>query len=87
MLLFWLPLKMVAMLVVSLFGAFWIIWNGEKDTRMKFCKKMLTNSKMSFLFYSIKYGLYQVDFNNPNRTRTIKQSGKFYHDLIKNRIL
>ncbi|CAH0558860.1 unnamed protein product [Brassicogethes aeneus] len=37
--------------------------------------------------YKFKYGLYHVDFQSPNRTRTPKVSAKFYQDVIKNRYL
>ncbi|XP_055625374.1 myrosinase 1-like [Toxorhynchites rutilus septentrionalis] len=32
-----------------------------------------------------RFGLYYVDFNHPNRTRTRKSSAKFYADVIKKR--
>ena len=32
--------------------------------------------------YSEKFGLYHVDFNDPNRKRTAKDSARFYQDLI-----
>lgn len=34
--------------------------------------------------YSEKYGLYQVDFNDPARKRTAKKSAEFYKSLIRN---
>ncbi|XP_028029940.1 myrosinase 1-like [Bombyx mandarina] len=37
--------------------------------------------------YTAKYGLYQVDFESPNKTRTPRKSAKYYADLIKNRAL
>ncbi|KAJ3649795.1 hypothetical protein Zmor_021516 [Zophobas morio] len=37
--------------------------------------------------YTIKFGLYQVDFENPNRTRTIKSSADYYKNVIANKCL
>ncbi|XP_052759201.1 lactase/phlorizin hydrolase-like [Galleria mellonella] len=37
--------------------------------------------------YKSKFGLYEVDFSNPHRTRTPRKSVKFFADLIKNRQL
>nr|XP_023022477.1 myrosinase 1-like isoform X2 [Leptinotarsa decemlineata] len=37
--------------------------------------------------YRIKYGLYRVDFNSPNRTRTPKLSAKFYQKVCKTKCL
>lgn len=34
--------------------------------------------------YSEKFGLYQVDFNDPNRKRVAKASAKYYTEVIKN---
>ncbi|XP_031768072.2 myrosinase 1-like [Galleria mellonella] len=34
--------------------------------------------------YSIKFGLYEVNFTDPQHTRTPRKSAKFYADLIKN---
>jgi beta-glucosidase/6-phospho-beta-glucosidase/beta-galactosidase len=34
-----------------------------------------------------KFGLYQVDFTDPNRTRTIKSSAKFYKNVIATKCL
>ena len=33
--------------------------------------------------YHEKFGLYQVDFDNVNRTRTQKQSGKYYATVVR----
>ena len=32
--------------------------------------------------YSEKFGLYHVDFNDPNRKRTVKDSATYYRKLI-----
>jgi beta-glucosidase/6-phospho-beta-glucosidase/beta-galactosidase len=37
--------------------------------------------------YTEKFGLYQVDFTDPNRTRTIKSSAKFYKNVIATKCL
>ncbi|KAJ8943035.1 hypothetical protein NQ318_022579, partial [Aromia moschata] len=37
--------------------------------------------------FTEKFGLYQVDFNNPNRTRTAKKSATFYKNVINTRCL
>ncbi|KAJ3649797.1 hypothetical protein Zmor_021518 [Zophobas morio] len=37
--------------------------------------------------YTVKFGLYQVDFDNPNRTRTIKSSAIYYKNVIANKCL
>ncbi|KAJ8958261.1 hypothetical protein NQ318_017405 [Aromia moschata] len=37
--------------------------------------------------YTLKFGLYHVDFSAPNRTRTPKASSKFYQTLIKTRLI
>ncbi|XP_018571866.1 myrosinase 1-like isoform X2 [Anoplophora glabripennis] len=37
--------------------------------------------------YTIKFGLYHVDFNSANRTRTPKASALFYKSIIKNKHL
>lgn len=34
--------------------------------------------------YSEKFGLYQVDFNDPARQRLAKDSAKYYAEVIKN---
>ena len=34
--------------------------------------------------YTQKFGIYQVDFNSPNRTRTPKKSAAFYTSLATN---
>ncbi|VEN53432.1 unnamed protein product [Callosobruchus maculatus] len=33
--------------------------------------------------YTVKYGLYHVDFNSPNRTRTMKKSGEYYKEALE----
>ncbi|KAF2890764.1 hypothetical protein ILUMI_15409, partial [Ignelater luminosus] len=37
--------------------------------------------------YTIKFGLYYVNFTDPNRKRTVKASAKFYKDIIKSRAI
>nr|XP_023020552.1 myrosinase 1-like [Leptinotarsa decemlineata] len=37
--------------------------------------------------YTIKFGIYQVDFNNPNRNRTQKLSAEFFQKVCKTRCL
>uniref|UniRef100_A0A0K8TVF8 Putative glycosyl hydrolase n=1 Tax=Phaedon cochleariae TaxID=80249 RepID=A0A0K8TVF8_PHACE len=37
--------------------------------------------------YSEKFGLYQVDFNSPNRTRTPKKSAKWYANVTRTKCL
>ncbi|KAB0800022.1 hypothetical protein PPYR_07902 [Photinus pyralis] len=37
--------------------------------------------------YTQKFGLYHVDFNDPNRTRTAKESAKYYKKVIAHRKL
>lgn len=34
--------------------------------------------------YTIKSGLYHVDFNNPNRPRTARASTRYYTEVITN---
>jgi beta-glucosidase/6-phospho-beta-glucosidase/beta-galactosidase len=35
------------------------------------------------MFFSEKFGLFQVDFNDPNRKRTAKKSVEIYSQIIK----
>jgi len=35
------------------------------------------------MFFSEKFGLFQVDFNDPNRKRTAKKSAEIYSQIIK----
>lgn len=37
--------------------------------------------------YTYKFGLFGVDFNHENRTRTIKESAKFYKNVLATRCL
>ncbi|XP_026727765.1 lactase-phlorizin hydrolase-like [Trichoplusia ni] len=37
--------------------------------------------------YTTKFGLYEVDFNDPKRTRTPRESAYYYASIIKNRSL
>ncbi|CAH1640817.1 unnamed protein product [Spodoptera littoralis] len=37
--------------------------------------------------YSSKFGIYQVDFEDPERTRTARKSARYIADIIKNRVL
>ncbi|XP_023022880.2 myrosinase 1 [Leptinotarsa decemlineata] len=47
---------------------------------------LLDNLEWTFGFTN-KFGLYNVDFNSPNRTRTPKKSATFYKNLIKTKCL
>lgn len=40
---------------------------------------------MSIVFFSEKFGLYHVDFNDPNRKRTAKKSAKWYKKTVNER--
>jgi lactase-phlorizin hydrolase len=35
------------------------------------------------MFFSEKFGLFQVDFNDPDRKRTAKKSAEIYSQIIK----
>ncbi|XP_063932804.1 myrosinase 1-like [Zophobas morio] len=37
--------------------------------------------------YTEKFGIYQVDFEDPDRTRTIKSSGEYYKSIVANKCL
>lgn len=37
------------------------------------------------MFFSARYGIYAVDFESINKTRTIKQSGEFFKKVIATR--
>ena len=37
--------------------------------------------------FSERFGLVQVDFNDPNRKRTYKNSAKWFKDVLKSRKL
>ncbi|CAH0597134.1 unnamed protein product [Chrysodeixis includens] len=37
--------------------------------------------------YSVRFGLYEVDYSDPKRTRTPRQSAKFYKNVIKSNSL
>ncbi|XP_075985560.1 myrosinase 1-like [Anticarsia gemmatalis] len=37
--------------------------------------------------YTVKYGLYDVDFTSPNRTRTPRESARYFSNLTKTRTL
>ncbi|XP_075985585.1 myrosinase 1-like [Anticarsia gemmatalis] len=37
--------------------------------------------------YNVKFGLYEVDFNDPERTRTARSSARFYASIIKSHSL
>jgi beta-glucosidase/6-phospho-beta-glucosidase/beta-galactosidase len=36
-----------------------------------------------FLYFSEKFGLFHVDFNDPDRERTAKKSAEVYSQIIK----
>lgn len=38
-------------------------------------------------FFSKKFGIYHVDFNDPDRQRTVKKSAEFYKNVINDRCL
>jgi lactase-phlorizin hydrolase len=37
------------------------------------------------MFFSEKFGLFHVDFNDPDRKRTPKESAKVYTEIIKSK--
>jgi beta-glucosidase/6-phospho-beta-glucosidase/beta-galactosidase len=39
------------------------------------------------MFFSEKYGLFHVDFNDPERKRTAKNSAEVYSQIIKNNMI
>lgn len=45
------------------------------------------NFKQLFFFFSVKFGLYEVDFINPNRTRVPRKSAFVYKEIIKTKKL
>ena len=42
---------------------------------------------IKLLFYSERFGLYEVDFTNPDRPRTPRKSAYVYKQIIKSRRL
>lgn len=41
--------------------------------------------KITFNIFSVHYGIYSVDFEDRNRTRTIKKSGEYIKQVIATR--
>lgn len=52
-----------------------------------YCAWSLMDDFEWFLGYSVKYGLYHVDFESPNRTRTPKKSAEYYKKIVETRSL
>lgn len=42
---------------------------------------------MKLLAYRERFGLYEVDFNDPNRTRTPRKSAFIYKNIMKTRMI
>lgn len=38
---------------------------------------------MKYFIFRKRFGLMRVDFDSPNRTRTMKKSGRFFKKLIQ----
>lgn len=41
----------------------------------------------SSVIFSERFGLYHIDFNSPNRTRTIKSSAKYYQQVLQTKCI
>jgi len=66
-------------------GASWTTLNGSADI----CQFLFKNVSPNEIFiYSYqqreRFGMHRVDFNDPTRTRTPKDSAKYYARLIAN---
>jgi hypothetical protein len=52
---------------------------------LSFSALNLHNLKFRGFGYDRKYGIFQVDFNDPNRKRTEKESAGFFRNVVKTR--
>lgn len=72
---------------VTLLGVFWMILNGDLDTRKLLIRTQLAIGLIQICFVSCRarFGLIDVNFNDPERKRTLKASFKFYQNVIASR--
>ena len=66
-------------------GPSWTTLNGLEDTReTTIVEKILDVNVENLVFFpsSEKFGLHSVDFNDPDRPRTPKESSKYLKSLV-----
>ena len=78
---------MDAMLRVIPLGALWTTLNGCRDTSKLTFNRVYLDFYIYVINYSERFGIYHVDFSDPNRKRTPKNSVNFLKDVIRTRQL